>query len=38
MVTLSHDYVSQYKIIEEFRRNDIIQHVIYILTLRETHD
>jgi len=34
MVTLSHDHVSQWKIVEGSRRNNIIQYVIYMLTFK----
>ena len=37
MVTLSYDHMAQWKTVEEFKRNDVIQHIIYILTLRKIY-
>jgi len=34
MVTLSQDHILQWKIVEGSEKNNIIQHVIYMLTLR----
>jgi len=36
-VTQSYNHVSHGKIIENSRRNNIIQHIIYILILKQTH-
>ena len=33
-VTQSHNHISQWKMVEGFRRNDIIQYIIYILILK----
>ena len=34
---MSHDHMTQWKMVEESRRNDIIQYIIYVLTLRKIY-
>jgi len=36
-VTILYNHALQWKIIESSERNDIIQHVIHMLILRQTH-
>ena len=36
-ISQSHNHMAQWKTVKGSRRNDVIQHIIYMLTLRKTH-